>query len=448
MSESNPIAPADPVKPAKPAPDFPLFPHATRRWAKKIKGKMHYFGRWDDPEGALREYQEFVAGSGKDRPRQRPADPAKPAKPYPEYPLFAHAGGVWAKKIRGKLHYFGPWNDPDGALAKYEEQKEALHSGKKPRPTAGEGVTVKDVVNKFLNAKDALVEAGELSPLTRAKHQTAGELAVSQLGKGRLVSDLDPSDFAALRQVMARRWGVYRLGDMIQQVRSIFRHAYEAELIPAPVRFGPGFARPTKKVVRLHKAKQGPKLFTADQVRQMIAKATPNLKAMLLLGINCGFGNSDCATLPLAGLDLEKGWVDYPRPKTGTPRRCPLWPETVAALREVLARCPNAKEKEGEGRVFLTRCGHIWSSDSHSGPLVKEFRDVLRKASIEGRKGTGFYTLRHTFRTIADEAKDQPAADFIMGHEVASMSSVYRETISDARLKAVVDHVHSWLFGG
>ena len=43
----------------------------------------------------------------------------KPAKPYPEYQLFAHAAGVWAKKIRGKLHYFGPWADPDGALQKY-----------------------------------------------------------------------------------------------------------------------------------------------------------------------------------------------------------------------------------------------------------------------------------------------------------------------------------------
>jgi hypothetical protein len=58
----------------------------------------------------------------------------------------------------------------------------------------------------------------------------------------------------------------------------------------------------------------------------------------------------------------------------------------------------------------------------------------------------GFYTLRHTFRTVADEAKDQPAADFIMGHEVPHMSSVYSETISDARLRAVADHVHAWLF--
>jgi hypothetical protein len=33
-----------------------------------------------------------------------------------------------------------------------------------------------------------------------------------------------------------------------------------------------------------------------------------------------------------------------------------------------------------------------------------------------------------------------------MGHEVPHMSSVYWETISDARLKAVAEHVRAWLF--
>src|SRR5215831_11150755 len=60
--------------------------------------------------------------------------PADPGKPYPEFPLTAHPAGYWCKKIRGKIHYFGPWDDPDGALAKYPEQKDALHAGRTPRP--------------------------------------------------------------------------------------------------------------------------------------------------------------------------------------------------------------------------------------------------------------------------------------------------------------------------
>jgi hypothetical protein len=30
------------------------------------------------------------------------------------------------------MHYFGPWADPDGALAKYDKEKESLHAGRKP----------------------------------------------------------------------------------------------------------------------------------------------------------------------------------------------------------------------------------------------------------------------------------------------------------------------------
>jgi hypothetical protein len=70
--------------------------------------------------------------------------------------------------------------------------------------------------------------------------------------------------------------------------------------------------------------------------------------------------------------------------------------------------------------------------------------ETPRVGVISGRRN--FHTLRHTFRTVVDGAKDQPAADHIMGHEVEHKSSVYRETISDEWLKAVSDHVREWLF--
>src|SRR5262249_49870636 len=95
----------------------------------------------------------------------------KPSKPYEDFPLFPHSNGCWAKKIRGKLHYFGPWttSEPDrgerAALDKYLAEKDALHAGRKPRPDP-EALTVKDAANAFLNAKQALVDAGELSPRT------------------------------------------------------------------------------------------------------------------------------------------------------------------------------------------------------------------------------------------------------------------------------------------
>ena len=73
-------------------------------------------------------------------------------------------------------------------------------------------------------------------------------------------------------------------------------------------------------------------MFEADEIRRILDVAGPIRRAMVLLGANCGFGNTDVATLPQAAVDLDSGWIDFPRPKTEINRRVPLWPETVTAL--------------------------------------------------------------------------------------------------------------------
>jgi integrase len=374
----------------------------------------------------------------------QPVKAVKPSKPYPDFPLFPHATKRWAKKIRGKLHFFGKWNDPDAALAKYLEQKEALHSGRTPRPDPS-SLRVKDVANAYLSAKKDAVDAGELSHRTWLDYKAIMDMLVAGMGKLRSVTDLEPPDFAALKVKLAKRNGPHRMCTIIQVIRSSFKHSYESGLLDRPMRFGPQFKRTSKKVLRLHRAKQGPKLFTREEIHRLIEASGTQMKAMILLGINCGFGNSDCGTLPLAAVDLDNAVIDYPRPKTGIQRRCAMWPETVQAIKDVLACRPTPKHEKDAGLVFITKYGLSWSKDDSAGPVTQEMRKLLNRLGINGHRN--FYTLRHTFRTVADECKDQPAVDFVMGHEIPHISAVYREAISDERLRAVADCVHRWLFG-
>lgn len=71
----------------------------------------------------------------------------------------------------------------------------------------------------------------------------------------------------------------------------------------------------------------------------------PVMKAMCLLGLNCGFGNSDIANLPKKAIDFDNGWGDFPREKTATPRRIPLWVETVDAIKGAIALRPSQRSR-------------------------------------------------------------------------------------------------------
>jgi integrase len=368
----------------------------------------------------------------------------KPAKPYPDYPLTPHPAGYWCKKIRGRVHYFGPWGDPDGALTKYLAEKDALHAGREPRPDPG-ALTVKALGNAFLSQKAALRDAGELSPRTWEEYRATCLSLGKAFGGSRLVSDLTTDDFASLRNRMAKRWGPVRLGNEIQRIRSVFKLAFDNGLLDRPVVFGQGFARPSKKVLRLHRAKSGERMLEAAELRTIIDAAGTPLRAMILLGLNCGLGNHDIATLPLSALDLDGGWVTYPRPKTGIPRRCPLWPETVAALQAAIAERPEPRQDEAKRLVFVTTRGRPWLVNGIANPVSVAVRDLMKTLKLH-RQGIGFYTLRHVFRTVADAARDPVAIDLIMGHADPSMAGHYRERVEDDRLQAVVNHVRDWLF--
>ena len=392
-------------------------------------------------------------------PQNGPA--GKPAKPYPEFPLYAHASGQWAKRVKGRLVYFGAWADPQAALGRYLDEIDALKAGRVPRRRQTDAVTIRDVLNRFDAAKVALAEAGEITEQWLRELRRTTDLLAEHFDKWRAVDDLTAEDFEGLRAVMARRWGPVRLANAIQQTRSVFMYAYEAGLIDKPVRFGSGFKKPSARVQRVARAKRGRRDFQDPAELRALLEGLPRgkpsdneqncsfmtsdtaalfsiyMRAWILLGINCAMGQSDCVGLPVDAVDLAGRWIDYARQKTGIGRRIPIWQETAEAI---------------EAAIKVTQCYHAETADKSLVFLGIRGEPLDRRrvdhAFAELKTDHTFYDLRRTFQTLGDQVSET-ATRSIMGHAAKSndMSAVYRQAIPDSRLKAVTDFIHDWLFG-
>jgi integrase len=391
---------------------------------------------------------------------------AKPVagKPYKSFPLTPHRNGQFCKKIRGQIYYFGSVNDPDAALKRYHEHSAGLHSGQITEVKRGDDeFTIRDLANRFLEAADVRKGAGELTARTFADYFRDCQRLITFFGRNRTVDSITRDDIKKLRAFLARGVSPQTLNGRVGVTRSIFKFAYDEELIEKPIRFGKDLKRPDQRVMRRSRAEAGRKHFLAAEIRTMLEAAPPQLNAMILLGINCGLGNKDVAELPANCIDLEHGWLDYPRPKTGVQRRCPLWPETITAIKAVINSAEKSQKRRGSeaaGLLFVTKKGHSFvrsaSKVSASGqPYVVEHDAISTTLKrIMARKrialpGLGFYGLRRSFETIGGETGHQVAVDHIMGHVPAAsdMGAIYRQHVAESALRQVTDHVHDWLFG-
>lgn len=318
--------------------------------------------------------------------------PTVPPKPYAAYPLFAHQSGRWAKKVKQKIRFYGRWGRVvGGKMTPLEDQDKAaadalaefnrcwpFHSQSKDAPAVGSeaGVTLLELVNKFIETKKERMENGELSVHSYEGYYRLCRLLLDHFGKTQRIDVLSPDDFQGLRNAMAKGCSLVTLRNRVNITRVLFKYAYEARAIDRPVHFGQSFERPPAKRLRAEKNSLGPKMFTREEILRMLdalegkpvavegeAKPVritpfPAVRAMVLLGVNAGFGNTDVASLKKSAVNLKSGWITFPRPKTEVDRRIPLWPETIEALKLAIANRPDAEDVEEDGDlVFLTKYG-------------------------------------------------------------------------------------------
>lgn len=365
----------------------------------------------------------------------------KPPKPYPSFPLFAHASGKWAVKRKGQMIYFGRWDDPQGALRQYQEW---VHASERPSEAPG-SPTVQQAVNAFLAAKETKVVSGEMARRTFTSYLATGKLVADFFGRHVRLAALTPNDFMRLRADIAIRRNPIGVGNEVTRVKTVLAWAARAFKQP-PVDFGEEFTRPPQKAIRRHRFENRRQLFTADELRQILAAADVHVRAWVLLALNTGFNNSDIADFRLQAVDWATGWCEFPRRKTGVPRRFPLWPETVNALKASAAERPEPRTRPAHDRFFLRGNGSAWDELKGDNLVTRAFTALLRHLGI-ARDRQSFYLLRHCFSDWAQELGDNDAVDVLMGHANETIRLNYRHHFPDSRLLRVTDHVRAKVFG-
>lgn len=366
----------------------------------------------------------------------KPVKKDKPPKPYPEYPLFAHDTKRWAKKIKKKTHYFGPWDDWKGALDRYQYAIDFLMAGKPVPPKDSTALTIEDLCNSFLEARDHEVKSGELALLSWKDLKRASQKLIKLVGRHTVVEHMTPSDFRSLRTKLSKDVGLVTLGNSVRRIRQIFNFAKDENLV-AHVQTGKAFALPKVKDLRKEKQSLPDKVFSVSELTTLYRAASPKMRCFMLLALNGGLGPSDIGQMERK--HIQGSWVKYPRPKTSVEREFPLWKETAKAIEA------NRQTEYDSELLFVTKYGLSWYKDGQAdSPITKEFSKLLKECDLQ-QKSRGFYALRHTFRTVADGARDHVAIDIVMGHTDNSMGRGYTHGIEPERLQAVVDHVRARL---
>lgn len=398
---------------------------------------------------------------------------------------WLHGKAVWVASLKEAPTGKDADRIYDARLALPDDDPRKIRQDKPAeRAERPEQISLFDLSNAFLTRKLRAVEAGRLKRETYDEYVEAIQSFVDDAGDERRFCDLSPVVFSGYADALGARFGLDRLKKFIIIVRMMFRWAGPAPhgvgLVPSVPTYGDGFKLPSRAEFRragnLARQAHGPKLYTPAQVREQLdgkvierkrkrtihgkvvrdvqtvtRRPSAALRAMILLGLNGGFGNRDCAFLPttIAEPAMRDGWMDYARDKTGVQRLFWLWPETRAAMeawwtvRQRIKPAKGSVDLWGKPRdfkdlFFLTAEGRPFI-DGTKDQIGMRYLALLRALGQESR---GFRSLRRTCRTKLAETGQELAIDLIMGHadDAADMAKVYTVEVSREIIKQVCQH--------
>jgi integrase len=256
---------------------------------------------------------------------------------------------------------------------------------------------------------------------------------MSFLGQSRKIDEISTLDLQSYRRKLQKAYSTaHRMNLHISIMKAMFHWAKKNDVLSSI----PNIDAISRGKI-LHKQRE---TFSPEDIRQLLNAADVKMQAMIWLGINCGFGCTDCAELKWSNLDFENQRVKLARKKTGISRDLPLWPETIAALEKV-SRKGKLVFYTSRGNPFVRTAlktdGNGISKYSTQNTITRKFSRLIKKAKLDVSKGTGFYTLRRTAATIAARSGDPFAVQRLLGHADLQMATRYVQDVSKQTDKVI-----------
>jgi len=147
--------------------------------------------------------------------------------------------------------------------------------------------------------------------------------------------------------------------------------------------------------------------FTVEELSTLYRVASPIVRAMILLGLNCGFQEADFGDLEDGHLFIDRllpaviaskagakhadKWIMMPRGKTGCPGLHKLWPETVSAIRWLIARRDKTVKAtvRATAKLFIAETGRSLTEKTGAGNRSRRVHNLWRNCLRSAAKHLG-----------------------------------------------------------
>lgn len=287
-------------------------------------------------------------------------------------------------------------------------------------PKPSDGVTVGELLDRWLEAKRGLSEAGFTACQGAAAHARIkwGSVPADKITRPRV------AEWIAGLQVVDKRTGVLRGASVSLKAKAI--QALGGALQIA-VDEGGLDRNPARGVYVGTQARRAVTVLSADEVKAL-AEATGDQGYIVMLLATTGLRIGEARALNVGDVDVKRRRMAVRKSKTGRAREVPIAASVLALLDLDRPRdAPLLTAKRGGGRLNI-RSFRRWVLD----PATERI----------GRPDITPHVLRHTAASLAIAAgADVKAVQRMLGHTSAKMTLDVYGHLFDARLDDVAERM-------